>query len=96
MSEEEVEKEAGFIEKSIVDAGGKVVKKELMGRRDLAYPVLKHTEAVYYIFYFTALSEHIDAIKAAFVRREGILRYLIVQRKQLPKEEKENGGTEPK
>jgi len=93
LSDEEIEKEAGFIEKSISEAGGKLVKKELLGRRELAYPVKKKTEAIYYIFYFTALPEQMQIIKSSLTRRENILRYLMMQRKRLPKEEKENGGT---
>lgn len=97
MSEEEVEKEAAFIEKSIAGAGGRLVKKELLGRRDLAYPVKKNTEAIYYAFYFTALPDQIAPIRESFVRRDNILRYIIVQRKRLPKEEEEkNGGAESK
>ncbi|MCK9265828.1 30S ribosomal protein S6 [bacterium] len=93
LSEEEIEKEAGFIVESISGAGGKFVKKELLGKRELAYLIDKNTEAIYYVFYFTSLPEQIETIKASLARRENILRYLIVQRKRLPKEEVDNGGT---
>ncbi|HNS31707.1 MAG TPA: 30S ribosomal protein S6 [bacterium] len=94
LSDEEIEKETGFIEKNISEAGGKIVKKELLGKRELSYPIKKKTEAIYFIFYFTALPEQVLVIKSSFARRENIMRHLIMQRKRLPKEEKENGGTQ--
>jgi len=94
LSDEEINQEIQFIEKSISEVGGKIVKKELLGRRDLAYPIKKKTEAIYCVFYFTALPEQILSIKSSVARRENILRYLIMQRKKrLQREEKENGGT---
>jgi small subunit ribosomal protein S6 len=93
LSDEDVEKEAAFIEQCITGAGGKNAGREILGKRDLAYPVNKNTEAIYSVFYFTALPEQIQAIKSSFARRENILRSLIMQRKRLPKEETENGGT---
>jgi|LSQX01.2.fsa_nt_gb small subunit ribosomal protein S6 len=95
LSDEEVEKEAEFISNNILEAGGTLVKKELMGKRELAYPINKKTEAIYYIFYFISHPEQLHTIRSSFERRDNIVRYLLMQKKRLPKEDKENGGTKP-
>jgi small subunit ribosomal protein S6 len=91
ITEEETEKEVNFIEESIVKDGGKSVKKELWGKKHLAYPIKKKTEAVYYIFYFKASPDIMSHIKSLFKRRDNILRYLFLQKKRLPEEEKKEG-----
>ncbi|HDD64590.1 MAG TPA: 30S ribosomal protein S6 [Firmicutes bacterium] len=93
LSDDEVEKEADFIERSILNEGGNIVKKELWGRKTLAYPIKKMEEAVYYLFYFTAPPDAIARIEDHFRRKENILRYLILQRKKLPEGEEVNAGT---
>lgn len=95
LSDEEVEKEVDFIERSILNEGGNIIKKEMWGRKTLAYPIKKMEEAVYYLFYFKASPEAIKRIEDHFKRKENILRYLILQRKKLPEAEGEkvNAGT---
>jgi small subunit ribosomal protein S6 len=96
IAEEELEQEAAFIEKCITDAGGEIVKKELWGRKTLAYIIKKQKEAVFYIFYFKAAPSSIATIKSSLIRRANILRYLLIERKNLPQPEKEdvNAGAE--
>jgi small subunit ribosomal protein S6 len=99
IPEEELAKEAVYIEEQISAAGGKMAGKELWGKKHLAYPIKKKTEAVYYLFYFKASPEVMLSAEPQMRRRENILRYMFIQRKRLPeikKEENTNVGTEPK
>ncbi|MBN1445080.1 MAG: 30S ribosomal protein S6 [Candidatus Omnitrophica bacterium] len=99
ISEEELAKEAAYIEEQISAAGGKIAGKELWGKKHLAYPIKKKTEAVYYLFYFKAAPEVMLSAEPQMRRRENILRHMFLQKKKLPevkKEDDKNGGTEPK
>lgn len=84
LPEEELEKEVNFIEKTILETGAEIVKKELWGRKNLTYPIKKKNEAVYYLFYLTAPSDALTRITANYRVRENILRYMFIQRKKLP------------
>lgn len=96
LSDEDVEKEIQFIESLIVKNEGKIVNKELWGRKNLAYLIQKRKEALYCIFYFEVSSSSIKSMKESFNKREQILRYLILSRKTLPqKQEEENGESKP-
>lgn len=89
LSEEENAKEISYIEGQILNNGGKIVKKDIWGKKYLAYPIKKETEAFYYIVYFMALPGSLSSISEGMRRRENILRYLFLQRKRFPELEKD-------
>lgn len=88
LTDEENEKEISFIEGQISNNGGKIVNNESWGKKYLAYPIKKKTEAFYYFVYFTALPDSLALITEGLRRRENILRYLFLQRKRFPDLEK--------
>ncbi len=90
LPEEAFEKEIVSIEESILKNGGAIVKKELWGRKNLSYPIKKRTEAVYYLFYFEASPDSLGKIEDNLRNKESILRYLVLQRKTLLREETVN------
>jgi len=97
IPEEEISKEVAFIEEKISGSGAKIVRKELWGKKHLAYPIKKKSEAIYYLFYFNASPETMLIAEPQMRRRENILRYLFLQRKRFPegqKEENTNARTE--
>ena len=94
ISEEETAKEVKFIQDAITGSGCELVKTELWGKRTLAYPVKKKTEASYAFFYFQGEPETIAKIKEHFAVRETVLRSLFIQRKTLPAPEKETPAQE--
>ena len=93
LPEEEIEKEAENIEKTLINSGANIVKKENWGRKTLAYPIKKKQEGVYYLFYFTAPSTIKQSIEENLKLRENILRYLLIKRKTLPQKEPVDAGT---
>ena len=86
LGEEDVEKEADAVEEIIRKNNGEVVKRELWGRKKLAYPINKKEEAIYYLFYFKTTPSSIIEIRENLKSRQNILRHLILQRKKLPGE----------
>jgi small subunit ribosomal protein S6 len=93
LTEEELNKEIDFIERSMLNQGAEIIKKENLGRRTLAYPIKKKQDAIYYLFYIKCTPDKISKIEENFYRRENILRYLILQRKKLKFAEEINAGT---
>jgi len=89
LSDEDVASEVKFIEEAISKAGGELVKTDVWGKRTLAYPIRKKSEAVYAFFYFRGAPGMIANLKEVFAVRETVLRYLFLQRKALPQAEKE-------
>ncbi|HOJ39082.1 MAG TPA: 30S ribosomal protein S6 [bacterium] len=86
LSEEGLKSEINFVEQTMTAAGAQIVKQEMWGRKNLAFPIKKKTEAVYYLFYFQAEPGLLAKIEPNFRVRENILRYLFLLRKQLPRD----------
>lgn len=72
---------------AIEEAGGTVEVESSMGRRRLAYPILKETQAVYTTFVFSAEKSAIAGLDRKFRLNTGIMRHLIVT-KALPQADK--------
>ncbi|MCM8761889.1 MAG: 30S ribosomal protein S6 [Candidatus Omnitrophica bacterium] len=89
LEDEVREKEISFIEGQISDNGGQIVKREVWGKKYLAYPIKKEREAFYYIVYFKTLSDSLSSISEGLRRRENIIRYLFLQRRRFPELEKD-------
>ncbi|HOL21256.1 MAG TPA: 30S ribosomal protein S6 [bacterium] len=95
MEDDAREKEISFIEGQISGNGGQIVKRDIWGKKYLAYPIKKEREAFYYIVYFRALPGSLPSISEGLRRRENIIRYLFLQRKRFPELEKEEQKGEP-
>lgn len=71
------------VEKALKDFGAGEVKVEKMGKKTLAYPIAKQTEAEYLLFNFEAEGEAVGKIDSMLrLEREAILRYLIIKGKK--------------
>ncbi len=67
------------IEKAVADAGGKLGKIEEAGKRELAYPIKKERQG---IFFYAPVSLPADKVKdfdRMLIVDEGVLRHLITQ-----------------
>lgn len=72
---------------AIEEAGGTIEAESSMGRRRLAYPIQKETQAVYTTFVFSAPGTAIAGLDRKFRLNNGIMRHLIVT-KALPQADK--------
>lgn len=75
---EEQEKLLAKIKKVITDAEGKVSEIKQLGKKDLAYPVLKRKTGIFVEIEFDSPSASTAAITQKMRLEESILRYLLV------------------
>jgi small subunit ribosomal protein S6 len=65
--------------RSIVGAGGQIVKVAPWGRRRLAYPIDRQREGSYHIILFEAPSEAVAELERSLLITEELLRHLITR-----------------
>lgn len=73
----------GRLEKEIKEAGGKVDKTSEWGKRELAYPIKKQTEGVYYFMEVSLPADKTVEINRMLVTSDAILRHLIVKKSKV-------------
>jgi len=61
----------------INDNSGKILKDIMIGKKNLAYPVKKHNNGIYYEVTFSAMPESISKIQRMFNINTDLLRSLI-------------------
>ena len=79
--------------RSIVTAGGQIIKVAPWGRRRLAYPIDRHREGSYHIILFEAPAEAIRDLEHTLLITEEVLRHLIT-RVERPSKSIRADGTE--
>lgn len=67
------------LEKAIDSAGGKIKKTERWGKRDLAYPIDKNKEGIYYFFEMGLPNDKIASLDRLLYTDDQILRHLIIR-----------------
>ena len=78
--EESLKKVTASITDSIKKNKGKILKEDNWGRRNLAYPIKKHREGIYYKLNFSIGSLSIETLNQTYKLNSGILRTLIIKR----------------
>ena len=74
----------GRVEKTLKDAGATGLKVDSLGKKQLAYPIRKQTDAVYYVVNFEATTSAIGPVADKLrLEQEDLLRYLIIKKKQV-------------
>lgn len=72
----------GRIEKSLKDVNAQDMKTDQLGKKVLAYPIKKQTEANYTIFTFNAEASSVgDVTSKLRLEQEALLRYLVIVKK---------------
>ncbi|MEE8637003.1 MAG: 30S ribosomal protein S6 [Chloroflexi bacterium] len=79
VDEEGVAKIIGKVTQSINGRGGAVEDVKQWGRRRLAYPIQKVTEADYVLARFKLMPESVKELEAEIGASRDILRYLVVR-----------------
>ncbi len=67
------------IDKLVLQAKGKLSKKEEWGKRSLAYPIQKISEGVYHYLELSMPAGEVGRIERRVKIEEGMLRYLLVK-----------------
>lgn len=78
-SDEDITKLNESIEKIVTDAGGNVVRTDLMGRRKLAYPIQKKTEGHYTLFEIEGSGQEIAELERRMRVNDAVMRYITVR-----------------
>lgn len=71
---DEVKKNIGSV---ISENSGNIQKENIMGKKNLAYPIKKKGEGIYYEVVFTALPESVSGMMRQFQINTDIMRALI-------------------
>jgi small subunit ribosomal protein S6 len=72
------EKIVADVESAVKDFSGKLVKSEKLGLKELAYPIKKKTQGVYWLFELKLDPSNIKKFEEKLYNMEEILRYLLV------------------
>ena len=80
LDEDGVTQVSEWLQQRIVDLGGEMVEVIPWGRRNLAYPIQKQTEATYIQFDFKLDGSKVAELNRAMALHEDILRQLPVRK----------------
>ncbi|MEX0934564.1 MAG: 30S ribosomal protein S6 [Candidatus Saccharimonadales bacterium] len=67
------------LEKDITGSGGKIIKRDDWGKRKLAYPINKHTFAIYFFYILETEPNKVDALEQSLRLNNEVIRHLIVK-----------------
>jgi len=70
----------GKVENAITKNGGQIEKIDKWGKRQLAYPVEKHTEGNYVLVNFMAKPETLKELERTYLINQTILRFMTTTR----------------
>ncbi len=79
LSQQDAEKICNSFEKVLDDAGGKLVKREYWGLRNLAYQINKNKKGHYFMFGIDAGTDAISNLERRIELNENILRKLTIK-----------------
>jgi small subunit ribosomal protein S6 len=79
LDESEINKAIEAVQDVITAGGGKVLKVDIWGRRQLAYMIQKKTDGFYVLIYFEAPATLIAEMNRRYKLADAIMRYLVVQ-----------------
>lgn len=77
--DEDIAKLNETIEKIVADAGGTVVKTDVMGRRKLAYSINKKNEGHYTLFEIEGSGQEIAELERRMRVNDTVMRYITVR-----------------
>ncbi|MEO0185510.1 MAG: 30S ribosomal protein S6 [candidate division WOR-3 bacterium] len=82
LKDEQLEKEAGAVEKIIKTSGAGETKYQIMGKKILAYSIAKQKEGFYVNYEFSVPPSKIVEIKDKLRHRDNILRFIIIAKEK--------------
>lgn len=79
LDESDINKTVEAVQDVITAGGGKILKVDIWGRRQLAYMIQKKQDGFYVLIYFEAPATLIVEINRRFKLADAIMRYLVIQ-----------------
>ena len=80
LSEEDTETLIGQMAEVISQREGKLIKQDRWGKRRIAYPIKKFTEAFYVFFHYEGRPDIPLELERRFKQTDAVLRYLTLQK----------------
>ncbi len=77
-TEEEIARHTGELEAQVKKLGGSIDSSQQLGRRRLAFPILRQAEGHYYLLRFQAPTEQVAELEHLFRLDERIVRFIIL------------------
>ena len=78
-SDDDVTRLSEGLQQIITDQGGTVTKNEIMGRRNLAYPIDRKNEGIYVLFEVEGTGREIAELERRMRVNDQIIRYITVR-----------------
>ena len=82
-SEPEIARLAGQCEEQVRRCGGRIDASQNMGRRGLAFRILRQTEGCYHLLRFHAPTEQVVELERLLRLNEAIVRFMILTEEEL-------------
>lgn len=79
----------------IQERGGAITKDDRWGRRRLAYPIRRLTEAFYSVTHFSLDPQSVRALEGSLDLAEDVLRHLVVRLDEIPEPKADVSALEP-
>ena len=83
------------VHRFIQDRGGAITKDDRWGRRRLAYPIRRQTEAFYSVTHFSLDPQSVRALEGSLDLAEDVLRHLVVRLEEVVDAKAEVSTPEP-
>lgn len=82
-TEQDIARQAAQLEEQIKKVGGTLASSQNLGRRRLAFRILRQSEGYYYVLRFSAPSLQITELERALRLNEAIVRFMILSADEL-------------
>ncbi len=79
LDESDINKAIEAVQDVITAEGGKILKVDVWGRRQLAYVIQKKTDGFYVLIYFEAPATLIAELNRRYKLADAIMRHLVIQ-----------------
>ena len=96
LNDDQLQQAQDFAASLVKKYKGKIVDTDIWGKKVLAYPINKHTEAFYVFYKLDMPVAKIQAFEKEVYLTESIIRHLIVKAEEKEKNEKQESKIEKK
>ncbi|MFO7916298.1 MAG: 30S ribosomal protein S6 [Candidatus Krumholzibacteriales bacterium] len=79
LDDSEVENQINGLKEIVTSRGGEIQKKDIWGKRRLAYDIDGNAEGIYVLVYFRGNNEILDELRRVFRYNDQVIRHMIVQ-----------------
>jgi len=86
IEQEGIDQETEKVESLIVDNGGRIIRRDVWGKRRLAYEIAGRSEGFYTFVVFEGPGEIVSVLERSYRLNERIIRYMTVRLKKAPAE----------